>query len=83
MNIADIHDTSGLRAYITDKPRTYDAGTLTFGSEVTPAHIIPPGMTWETVGNCPSACTKAVSILHSNAVLTKNFLTIFRSRTHI
>ncbi|KAL7633131.1 UNVERIFIED_CONTAM: hypothetical protein RMT77_016501 [Armadillidium vulgare] len=51
-------DNSGLRMYLTDKPRTYDAGVLTVGHKVEPSMIIPPRQFWTTTAHCTADCTQ-------------------------
>ncbi|CAL4059444.1 unnamed protein product, partial [Meganyctiphanes norvegica] len=51
-------DSSGLRIFHTDQLREHDAAVMTMGHSVVPAHIIPPGRKWTTVGHCTADCTE-------------------------
>ncbi|XP_042889307.1 DBH-like monooxygenase protein 1 [Penaeus japonicus] len=51
-----IVDSSGLRVFLTETLREYDAGVLLLGHMVSPSHIIPPGREWKTIGHCDGGC---------------------------
>ncbi|XP_042889305.1 DBH-like monooxygenase protein 1 [Penaeus japonicus] len=51
-----IVDSSGLRIFLTENLRQYDAGFLVLGHAVESSHIIPPERKWKTVGHCDSGC---------------------------
>ncbi|KAK8380027.1 hypothetical protein O3P69_016584 [Scylla paramamosain] len=50
-------DSSGVRFFYTDKLREHDAGTIVFGHNVSPLHIIPPVQRWQSSGYCDPQCT--------------------------
>lgn len=53
-------DSSGVRFFYTDQLRQHDAGTIVFGHNVSPLHIIPPVQRWHSKGYCDSTCTSQV-----------------------
>jgi hypothetical protein len=66
--------SSGMRLITTTNLRQYDAGFLTFGTNVDDALIIPPNaVNSRRVGFCPSACTQ---------VLPETGINIFTSLLH-
>ncbi|CAG0901630.1 unnamed protein product [Darwinula stevensoni] len=87
--IDDIHDESGLTIYYTDNLRTYDMGTIVFGSRVVYTELVPPGLgDFMTVGHCPGECTEMFippegihifsGLLHSHLLGRKMRARIFR-----
>ncbi|XP_069977634.1 DBH-like monooxygenase protein 1 [Penaeus vannamei] len=53
-----IVDSSGLRVFLTENLREFDAGVLILGHMVSPSHIIPPGSEWKTIGHCDGGCVE-------------------------
>lgn len=54
-------DNSGIKFFITDKLRKYDAGVMEIGLEYTDKMAIPPGLKeWKLNGYCVSKCTETV-----------------------
>eukprot|EP00795_Rhopilema_esculentum_P003452 gene3452-1831_t len=71
--------TNGLRLYY-DKPRKYDAATLTVGVATGKNLIIPPNLEeWTTTGSCSKACT---SYLKNPKALKGNEVNFFASFPH-
>ncbi|XP_047476487.1 DBH-like monooxygenase protein 1 [Penaeus chinensis] len=56
--ISCIVDSSGLRLFLTEDLREFEAGVLILGHMVSPSHIIPPGKEWRTVGHCDGRCVE-------------------------
>jgi len=63
-NLAAVRDSSGLRLTYTSQIRTYDAGMLEVGHDVsTYRHVVPPNAeTYLNTGECMSECIGQVSV---------------------
>ncbi|XP_074654945.1 dopamine beta-hydroxylase-like isoform X2 [Tubulanus polymorphus] len=68
-------DSSGIRFYVSDEERQYEAGIMELGLEYTPKNSIPPRMNAFTLtGDCISECTRTA--------LPAEGIVIFASQLH-